>query len=87
MWEAMANEGPVVAPDVGGFKEILVENNCGLIYEQGNLTEAEGKILELINGEQLRKKMGENGRTAIETKYNEKMFIEQIEQVYHDLSS
>ncbi len=87
MWEAMANQVPVVAPDVGGFKEILEENNCGLIYEPGNLKDAEEKILQLINDEQLRTKLGQNGKSAIEAKYNEKEFIQQIEHVYFQLMS
>ena len=85
MWEAMANKVPVVAPDVGGFKEILEENNCGLIYEPGNLSDAEAKLLRLLNDENLRIELGENGRAAIETKYNEKNFIFRIENIYHQL--
>lgn len=87
LWEAMANEVPVVAPDVGGFKEILEENNCGLIYEPGNLNEAENKLLKLLEDEQFRKTLGENGRAAIETKYNEKKFTDQIQKIYFDLSA
>ena len=40
-----------------------------------------------MDDEQLRKKIGENGRIAIESKYNEKNFIDNIEQVYLDLLS
>ena len=40
MWEAMANEVPVIAPDVGGFNEILEKNNCGLVYEPGKIMDA-----------------------------------------------
>jgi glycosyltransferase involved in cell wall biosynthesis len=87
MWEAMANQVPVVAPDVGGFREILEENDCGLIYEPGNLKDAEEKILQLINDEQLRTKLGQNGKSAIEAKYNKKEFIQQIERVYFQLIS
>ena len=87
MWEAMANGIPVVAPDVGGFKEILEENSCGLVYEHGNVNEAEEKIHQLLNDENIRKILGENGRAAIEMKYNENNFIRQIEQVYLDLFS
>ncbi len=85
VWESMANEVPVIAPDVGGFKEILEENKCGLIYQPANLKDAEEKIIHLMDDEQLRKEMGENGRMAIESKYNEKNFVNQIEQVYFDL--
>jgi glycosyltransferase involved in cell wall biosynthesis len=53
MWEAMAHEVPIIAPDVGGFKEILEGNNCGLIYEPGNLADAEIKFTRLINDERM----------------------------------
>jgi glycosyltransferase involved in cell wall biosynthesis len=82
MWEAMANKVPVVAPDVGGFKEILEESNCGLVYEPANMKDAEEKILKLLMNKHLREKLGNNGKMAVEMKYNEKKFITQIEQVY-----
>jgi glycosyltransferase involved in cell wall biosynthesis len=85
MWEAMANKVPIIAPDIGGFKEILEANHCGLIYEPGNMNEAEEKTFQLLDDEQLRKEIGGNGRMAIESKYNEKNFINQIERVYLDL--
>jgi len=87
LWEAMANRVPIVAPDVGGFKEILEENNCGFIYESNNLKEAENKILELINDESIRLNLGQNGKSAIEKKYNEREFIKQIEKNYFKLMS
>jgi len=85
IWEAMANEVPVVAPDVGGFKEILEKNKCGLIYEPGNLKDAGDKLILLLEDVQLRKRMGINGREAIESNYTEKKFIQQIEKVYTNL--
>ena len=85
MWEAMVNELPIVAPDVGGFKEILEENNCGLIYEPRNIMDAELKLIQLLDDMQLRQSLGRNGRTAVETKYSEEKFIQQIEKVYEDL--
>lgn len=85
MWEAMANEVPVVAPDVGGFKEILEENDCGMIYQSNSLKDAENKIFHLLDDNTLRKIMGKNGRLAIESKYNVKNFINQLEQVYMDM--
>jgi glycosyltransferase involved in cell wall biosynthesis len=85
MWEALVNKVPVVAPDVGGFKEILEENNCGLIYKPADLNDAEEKILKIINDEQFKKYLGENGKIAVEKKYNEKKFITEIERVYLSL--
>jgi glycosyltransferase involved in cell wall biosynthesis len=87
MWEAISNSVPIVAPDVGGFKEILEEKYCGLIYEPRNLVQAEEKIIKLLTDEKFRQTLGKNGKAAIELKYNEKNFINQIEKVYLDLSS
>jgi len=85
MWEAMAHKVSVLAPDVGGFKEILDGNNCGFIYNPNNLKEAELKLQSLIEDTYLRKNLGENGIKAIEEKYNVNNFITQIENIYLDL--
>ena len=84
MWEAMANKVPVLAPDVGGFKEILEENNCGIIYKPGNVNDAAQKLISLLEDHLLRIKLGNNGMTAIREKYNEENFIKQIENVYSE---
>ncbi|HSP87361.1 MAG TPA: glycosyltransferase [Ignavibacteriaceae bacterium] len=85
IWEAMANKVPVVAPDVGGFKEILEENNCGLIYKPNDLNEAEIKLENLIEDYALRKQLGENGKRAIDEKFNVNNFIKQIDNIYLNL--
>jgi glycosyltransferase involved in cell wall biosynthesis len=85
LWEAMANGVPVVAPDVGGFREIIEENACGLIYEPGNILDAEEKIITLLNSIFLRKQFSINGRIASVTKYDMKKFIYKLEQIYSQL--
>jgi glycosyltransferase involved in cell wall biosynthesis len=87
MWEALANGVPVVAPDVGGFKEILEENNCGMIYKPGNLVQAEEVITKLLTDEESKQKFGKNGKAVVELKYNEKNFIGRLENIYLDLIS
>lgn len=87
MWEAMANQVPLVAPDVGGLKEILEENSCGLIYKSGNIEEVGNKLKILLEDEELRNTFGRNGKTAIERKYSEANFIDKIEKVYQELIS
>jgi len=82
IWEAMAKGIPVIAPDVGGFKEILELNNCGLIYEPGNIKEAEEKLLRLIIDPQFRNELGENGMRSVNQKYNSQSFIKHIENIY-----
>jgi glycosyltransferase involved in cell wall biosynthesis len=85
MFEAMANKIPVLAPDIGGFAEVLGENNCGIVYSPGNMEDAEDKLLNLINDAGFRKELGENGRVAINQSYNAHNFIKQIEHAYFNL--
>ena len=85
LWEAMGNKIPVVAPDVGGLKEILVENNCGFVYEPSDLNEATEKILRLLKDKMYRKELGENGKKTVEYVYNARNFIKKIEQSYTNL--
>jgi len=82
MWEAMVNGVPVIAPDVGGFKEILEENNCGLIYEPGNLTDAEDKLLKLLDNKELITLLGKNGRTAIENNTQRKSLFSKLKSLF-----
>jgi glycosyltransferase involved in cell wall biosynthesis len=85
VWEAMANKLPAIAPDVGGFKEIIEENNCGLVYTPGDIKDAGEKLLKMIKDSSLRKDLGENGFNAFKTRYTSEKFKETIERVYTDL--
>jgi len=85
VFEAMANAVPIVSTNVGGIPEILIENNCGFVFDKNNIDEGTNYILKLMNDANLREKMGENGRKAIETKYNIENFIQSFEEFYSDL--
>ncbi len=85
LWEAMANGIPIIAPDVGGFKEVVEENMCGLIYQPGNMNDAKLKLLAILEDSALREKLGKNGSDAIKTKFGADNFIKKFESIYSDL--
>ncbi len=84
-WEAMANSIPIVSTDVGGAKEILVENNCGLVYPTGDIDEGEKALIRLMEDETLRLTLGKNGKIAIQNKYSIKSFKSFFENLYSNL--
>lgn len=86
-WEAMANSIPIISTDVGGAREILIENNCGLVYPKGNIYEGGKAIIRLMEDETLRLLLGQNGKNAIQTKYSVKSFKSFFENLYNDLMS
>jgi len=49
---------------------IIEENNSGIVVEPGDVKGLVNTILKLYTDRDLREKMGQNGRTAIDKKYN-----------------
>ncbi|MCX6167727.1 MAG: glycosyltransferase [Ignavibacteriales bacterium] len=84
-WEAMANSVPVISTDVGGAREILIDNNCGIVYPRGDI-EGGVKAIELvIKNETFRRELGENGKLATQSKYNLHAFKTFFENLYNQL--
>ena len=83
--EAQLMKKPVVATNVGGIPEIMKDNETGFLVEKGNTDEWIKKLSLLINDEQKRKIMGENGRKFIEENFSwnkiAKEFLKDIEKI------
>jgi glycosyltransferase involved in cell wall biosynthesis len=69
--EAQAMKKPIIASDIGGFRETVLNGKSGLLYkynDQKELAKAINKIMEMdINSLIL---MGEQGRKNVEKKFN-----------------
>lgn len=85
LWEAMQNRVPVVSTDVGGMKEILLTEQCGIIYPRRDIAAGADAIIKLYNNPELRKKMGDNGNKALLDKYSIEKFTTFFEELYTDL--
>ena len=85
IWEAMANEVPIVSSDVGGVREIIESVNCGVVFEKENIPAAVNTIKELVNDSGKRKLMGQNGKFAIAEKYSLQNFSNTIDSFYKQL--
>ena len=73
--EAQSMQKPILASNIGGSKETIIDNKTGLLFEAGNSEEMSIKIIELINlDESTLKQMGIEGRKNVINKFNvEKM--------------
>jgi glycosyltransferase involved in cell wall biosynthesis len=73
--EAQSMEKPIIASDIGGFNETIIDNKTGFLFESGNAEALSKKIIEVLNSdESMLKSMGIEGRKNIITKFNvEKM--------------
>jgi len=73
--EAQSMEKPIIASDIGGSNETIVNNETGFLFKSGNPESLSKKIIEVLNLDQSRLKlMGIEGRKNIIKKFNvEKM--------------
>ena len=73
--EAQSMEKPILASNIGGSKETIINDKTGFLFEAGNVDDLSKKIIEILNlDESTLKSMGREGRKNIIKKFNiEKM--------------
>ena len=73
--EAQSMQKPILASNIGGSNETVINNKTGFMFEAGNSEEMSKKIIEILNIEEnALKQMGVEGRKNVINKFNvEKM--------------
>ena len=73
--EAQSMERPIIASNIGGSTETIVNNKTGFLFDSGNAQSLSKKIVEVLNMEESTlKSMGIEGRKNVIKKFNvEKM--------------
>lgn len=83
--EAMACEVPVVATEVAGFKEVIIDRECGFLIHKNEPEEMAECILKLYHSEELRNCFGKNGRQRVLEKYNWDSNIDTMSVLYKEV--
>ncbi len=73
--EAQSMEKPIIASNIGGSNETIIDNKTGILFESGNAEALSKKIIEVLQlDEATIKSMGIEGRKNVVKKFNiEKM--------------
>jgi glycosyltransferase involved in cell wall biosynthesis len=82
--QAMLCGRPAISFDVDGAREVVNENT-GRLIEPKNVVQLTAACAELIEDENLRKKLGEQGRESVEEKFAPERMVDTIEGVYRKL--
>jgi glycosyltransferase involved in cell wall biosynthesis len=83
--EAMASGLPVVATDVGGLPEIVVDGRTGFLVPPGKPRMLADKVVHLLQNPELCRQMGKQGRRRAETLFSLEDMVERLEAIYWDL--
>jgi glycosyltransferase involved in cell wall biosynthesis len=83
--EYMALGKPVVASESGGNRELVAHGETGLIVQPFNVEEMACRIEELLDDENLNKKMGNAGRKRIENEFDMKKVTSAYVNLYRNV--
>ncbi len=76
---------PLVVSDFPGFRELVENENCGLLVDPNNTEQISEALILLLKNPEKAKKMGENGRKAIAERYNWETEGKKLLEVYEHL--
>jgi glycosyltransferase involved in cell wall biosynthesis len=83
--EYMAAARPVVATDVGGAKEAIVEGETGYLVRSDDDSAMAERIIELLRDPERALAMGQKGRIVVEEKFSCAAQLKKTEALYEEL--
>lgn len=82
--EAMACRKPVIVSDVGGLPELIVDGKNGYVFSAGDKKELAQKLHYLLENDEARKKIGQEGFSLVNSKFTWKAVAKRVINIYRD---
>jgi len=76
---------PIIAPNVGGVKDLVIDEETGLLFEPGDVDTLSKHILTLIENEELREKLGNNLYSRINKFFTSKNMADKHILIYQQI--
>jgi glycosyltransferase involved in cell wall biosynthesis len=83
--ELMAKGIPIVATDVGGNREALLDGSSAIIVPPGNAIELSRGIERLANDDQLSSALGLEAKRVFEIKFTRSRMAEEYDRIYREV--
>lgn len=80
--EAMAAARSIVATDVGGVRDLIIDGENGLLVKENDIDGLSSKIAALLNDSGKRSLLGESGREHVKEKYSKERLVRDIKELY-----
>lgn len=82
LMEAMASGIPVIASNISGIPELVIDRETGLLVEPKNEQVLAEKMLEVLTDKELQSRLAVAGRRKIETEFNIDKSVGQLVQLF-----
>lgn len=83
--EAQAANIPIVSTDVGGVRDIVVENVTALLSKNNDIDDFTNQLFQLINNDTLRHEMSLHGWDFVKNKFHYRILVENTKKLYDTL--
>jgi glycosyltransferase involved in cell wall biosynthesis len=83
--EALAGARPVVATRVGGVSDVVRDGEDGFLVGAGAVDELAERLARLAGDPELRRRMGEAGRSRVLTRYSVDRLLDDVDRFYREL--
>ncbi len=83
--EAMFASLPVVASNMGGVVDAVVDGETGFLVSPGDKKELKEKLIELVKDPVLRRKMGGNGKLRAAQQFSLGIMLDRYEKVFEGI--
>ena len=80
--EAMAHKKPIVSTDEGGIPDVVKDGENGLIAERRDPESLAQCIGRLLDSEELRQRMGEDGYKKLKEQFTEEIFEKNLVRIF-----
>lgn len=84
--EGMAMNKPIVAIKSAGPMDIVIDGQTGFLVEMGNIRQMSKAIIQLLEDEELAKKMGQKGRERVRDYYCKERYADQMCLIYKTIT-
>ena len=85
--EAMAAARSVVATDVGGVRDVVLDGESGYLIASGDGEGFANRLADLVKDREKRVRFGERGREIVRDRFSKDRLIRDMERVYGEIAS
>jgi len=83
--EAMAQAKPVIATNVDGIPEIVLDEKTGLLHSHQDDEQLAAQILSLLDDRERATKLGEAGRAFVRAEWSRERFAKDMRNLYQEM--
>lgn len=83
--EAQASNKPIVTTNVGGVENVVLTNQTAFIVSPNDLSEFYNALLKLVEDDELRLKMGQEGWNHVREKFHYTRLVNDMQKLYVSL--